>query len=105
MLPTTHTALKSILAADPSVSVADRARLLALLRNGPERRDAVSAPPEPRLVRRAEAARRLSVSLRAIDNWARAGILRKVKLPGRVRACGFRADEIDAVIRGRESTT
>lgn len=118
MLNTTIDAVRAIFRSDPHVRPRDRTAYLQALRLPPDQlnvllRSAANAktqpqapaPPETRLIRRAEAARRLSVSLRAIDNWARAGILHKVKLPGRVRACGFRTDEIDAVIRGRESTT
>jgi predicted site-specific integrase-resolvase len=55
---------------------------------------------EPRILRRAEAARRLGASIRAVDNWHRCGIIHKVTLPGRKRACGFRESEINALIAG-----
>lgn len=53
---------------------------------------------EPRLVRRAEVARRLSRSLRFVDKLAASGVLAKRKLPGRVRALGFLASDVDALI-------
>jgi predicted site-specific integrase-resolvase len=52
------------------------------------------------LIRRADAARRLGCSLRALDNWARTGILSTVKLPGRVRAAGLRESDIARLIEG-----
>jgi len=101
MLPTTLDAVKSILRADPSLSTPDRARLMALLRKGgPEKPDTAPAAPEPRLLRRAEAARRLGCSIRCIDNWARDKILDKVRMPGRVRAAGFREADIRRLIEG-----
>lgn len=101
MLDTTQDAVKAMLRADPSVTPTDRNRILTTLRNHGKAEQQPN-PPESRLIRRAEAARRLGVSLRAVDNWARAGILSKVKLPGRVRCCGFRAADVDALIEGRE---
>lgn len=55
-------------------------------------------PVDVRLLRRHEVARRLSVSLRTVDNWAREGLLAKKKLPGRKRACGFSSVEVDKLI-------
>ncbi len=102
MLPTTLDAIKSILRADPSVSVAERARLMALLRKGPEKLDAVPVNvPEPRILRRDEVARRLSVSLRCVDRWAQIGMLRKIKLPGCTRAVGFLDSDINSLITGK----
>lgn len=55
-------------------------------------------PVDVRLLRRHEVARRLSVSLRTVDNWAREGLLAKKRLPGRKRACGFSSAEVDKLI-------
>jgi len=104
MLPTTLDATKAMLKADPSVTPAERSHLLALLRNCGKPEAPPPAPSEPRIVRRAEAARRLGVSLRAVDHWARTGILRKVVLPGRVRAAGFRESDITDLITGRRAS-
>ena len=57
-----------------------------------------AAPIDVRLLRRHEVARRLSVSLRTVDNWAREGLLAKKRLPGRKRACGFNSVEVDKLI-------
>ena len=58
------------------------------------------APSESRILRRREVARRFGVSVRAIDNWARQGILERVKLPGRARAVGFRLADVERLIAG-----
>jgi hypothetical protein len=96
MLPTTIDVFRSSLKADPTVSPADRARVLAFIRNGGS---PVIVPPPlpnncPRLLRRAEVARRLSVCLRTVDNLP----LRKVKLPGRKRGAGFLETDVNALI-------
>jgi predicted DNA-binding transcriptional regulator AlpA len=100
MLPTTLEAVKSILRADPSVTTPDRARLLALLRNGEPDKEPTAPAPE-RIIRRRETAQRLGCSLRAIDTWAKQGLLAKIKLPGRVRSAGFRERDIIALIQSR----
>lgn len=99
MLPTTLQIIRSGLQADPSISPSDRARLLALLRNGinvakPE----AATESVARIIRRAEAARRLSCSLRLVDRLAKDGILPKRKLPGRIRASGFLESDLVALV-------
>ena len=105
MLDTTQEAVKAMLKADPSMTPADRSRIIAAIRNhGTKTEDTNPAKPEPpRLLRRAEVARRLGVGLRCIDNWHRCGILRKVKMPGRVRAAGFRESDVVALIEGKRA--
>lgn len=106
MLHTTVEATRAIFKADPSLTPLDRSHLIALLRNHGRTvaKKAEPSHPEPRLIRRAEVARRLGCSLRAVDNWAHAGILRKVTLPGRVRAAGFREGDLVALIEGKCSS-
>ena len=99
MLPTTLQAFRAILMADPSVSPPERNRLLSLLRQRPEAKGIpTAAASEPRLIRRAEVAHRLSRSLRSVDLLAKTGILRKHKFPGRTRAAGFLSTEIDRLL-------
>jgi hypothetical protein len=99
MLQSTLDLLKSVLRSDATVSAAERTVLLAQLRNGGKH---MAAEPvvksEERLVRRGEAARRLSCSVRTIDRLARTGALRKRKLPGRVRGAGFLASDVETLI-------
>ena len=97
MLPTTYDALKSILKADPSVSVPDRNNLLNLLRTGPALSRSTQ-PAEARLIRRGEVAKRLSCSLRAVDKLAAEGVLVKHRLPGRKRSAGFLEADLAALI-------
>ncbi|MCX6992116.1 MAG: hypothetical protein NT011_03120 [Kiritimatiellaeota bacterium] len=103
MLPTTLQAVRSILAADPSVNPPERNRLLSFMRRGPEAKAIpVAAAPESCLIRRAEAAHRLAVSVRCVDTWARKGILKKRILPGHARASGFLESAVSALIHGAE---
>ncbi len=71
------------------------AKEIGLVDDKPE---TVQAAAEARLLRRHEVSRRLSVSLRTVDNWARQGLLTKRKLPGRQRAAGFSSLEVDRLI-------
>lgn len=101
MLPTTLQAVRSILAADPSVNPPARNRLLAILRQGPQPQVApAAAPTGPRFMRRQEVAERLSVSLRTIDKYAATGLLHKRTLKGHKRASGFLAADVDALLTG-----
>jgi predicted DNA-binding transcriptional regulator AlpA len=100
MLQTTIEILRSGLKSDPTLTPQERTRLLATLREPAAQKPAPVAHTELRLVRRAEVARRLSRSLRFVDKLAASGVLPKRKLPGRVRASGFLASDVDALIQG-----
>ena len=93
--------VKSAFAADPSISTGDRTLLFKLVRDGPPAQAAPAAPEPERILRRAEAARRMGCSLRAIDLWSRQGLLQKIRLPGRVRCAGFRERDLAALIAGK----
>lgn len=100
MLKTTVDVIRAGLNSDPTISANDRVRLLTMLRNGT---DAAAAPiPSSsrviKVLRREEAADVLGRSLRFVDSLARRGLLRRVKLPDRKRACGVRADDVAALI-------
>ena len=80
---------------DASLSPVEREALRKL------RRGDVTAPaPTERLLRRHEAAARCSASLRTVDRWCELGLLRRVKLPGFVRASGIPESAINELIRG-----
>jgi len=110
LLPTTLTALDAILRADPTADALARKIYGQALRTAPDRlaqllksrvtveTDAPTNTTDPRILRRAEAARRLGCSLRSVDNWTRDGFLRKVTFPGRTRAAGFRESDVVALI-------
>lgn len=96
MLPTTLEATTAIFRADVSIAPAERAHLLALLRQPFPN----VSEPGPRILRRAEVARRFSVSTRSIDKLAFQGLLKKVHFPGRSRAAGFLESDVTALIGG-----
>jgi hypothetical protein len=99
MLQSTLELLKSVLRADPTLSPAERTAVLAQIRQGGK---ASAAQPvvrtEARLIRRAEAARRLSRSIRTVDKLAASGVLQKRKLPGRLKASGFLESDLETLI-------
>jgi predicted DNA-binding transcriptional regulator AlpA len=100
MHPSTATALHVVLNADASLSEARRTAIMNAARGV----EAPATGPHPdRLIRRAEVARRLGVSTRAVDLWTRAGVLTKVRLPGRRRALGFRESDVAGLIATREA--
>lgn len=99
MLETTLAIVKSTLRADPTLTPAERAKILALLRIGPGKLSEPNPPKSTGVVRRAEAAQRLSRSLRAIDQLCRDGALKRVRLPGRKRCSGIAADSLDALVK------
>jgi predicted DNA-binding transcriptional regulator AlpA len=102
MLSTTSDAIRSILKADPSISVVERNQLLAALRNGANAAKTETVTDRvSRIIRRREAAERLSCSLRLVDRLASTGVLPKRKLPGRVRASGFLESDLLALISGK----
>lgn len=105
MLPTTMQAVRSILAADPSVNPPERNRLVSLMRQGSETKATpTAATTGPRFMRRQEVAKCLSVSLRTVDKYAAVGLLQKRTLPGHKRASGFLAADVDALLTGARVT-
>jgi hypothetical protein len=99
MLTTTLKAISSILETDPSIDPAARARMMTALKDqGKADHGAGNAAAPTRLLRRGEVAKRMSVTTRAVDEWARTGILKRVHLPGRVRGAGFREADVQALI-------
>ena len=101
MLVTTLDAVKALLKSDPALTPADRARIVASVRNhGKDVTPRAGVVAEKQILPRAEVARRFNRSLRFVDYLAKAGTLRRVKLPGRKRGCGFLADEVERVLVG-----
>jgi hypothetical protein len=95
MLQTTVEIIRSGLKGDPSLTPTDRARLIALLRNGQAApKVEPTAERVPRILRRAEVARRLSCSLRTVDKLP----IKKIKLPGRQRAAGFLESDVNTLL-------
>jgi len=95
---TTYQAVKAILKTDDSINAVERKLFLDLLRESPRRCSTQEKEPGDNILRRSEVAKLLSVSLRAIDQWAEEGILRKMKIPGRMRAIGFLRSDIERLL-------
>lgn len=76
------------------LSVRDRQALLRELTDQP-----VDLQPD-RILRRAQVAKQFNVSLGAIDLWGKQGILKRIKLPGRTRAAGFRESDVAVLVAG-----
>jgi hypothetical protein len=87
---------------DPTVSTAERLKIILRLKRGDDKRK-VAPPREARLLRREVVAERLGCSLRMVDHLAAEGVLRKVTLPGRKRACGFLESAVEALLNGAAS--
>ena len=101
MLSTTTDAVRSILKADPSITPADRTTILASVRNHGREPEASKREPEKnRIMRRIEVTERLGRSLRFVDKLAVEGVLSKHVLPGRTRAIGFRAEDVERLMSG-----
>jgi len=99
MLPSTLDIVRTALKGDPSVTAAERGRIVAMLRSGCNTATITSQnSPVPTVIRRGELATRMGRSTRFIDRLAQAGVLRKVRLPGRARAVGFLASEVTALL-------
>jgi hypothetical protein len=96
----THTVeiIRAALKADASLAASDRTRLLTAIRGGGGPAHEPARLVEPRLLRRAEAARRLGCSLRLVDRLAKDGALVKRKPPGRKRAAGILESDLLALI-------
>ncbi len=97
MKDSTLEAVNAMLRTDDSISAAERARIAVMLRRSDK--PVQKQPAEgPAIMRRHEVADELSCCLRTVDNLAVQGILQKVKFPGRVRGCGFRRSDVQALI-------
>jgi hypothetical protein len=104
MLSTTVDAVKALLKADPSVTPDDRIRIVSVIRNNGAAAAAArpKATVERRVLTRAEVARRFNRSTRFVDGLGNSGALRRVRLPGRTRACGYLVEEVERLMLGEE---
>lgn len=57
--------------------------------------------PIERLLTRAEVSVIMRVHQRTVQNWAKQGILRGVKLPGQQRSKGYLASEVNRLLTGK----
>jgi len=93
----TQDAIRAILSADASIPGILRARMLEALKNAETAQ--VKKVVDP-VVRRLEAAERLSVSPRTLDLWRRQGRIRAVSFGRGTRAVGFRESDLIAFTEG-----
>ncbi len=100
MLPTTAEAVRALLKSDPTLTPADRQRIVHTIReHGREpEKEATRAAAPPRILRRAEVAARMGCSVRTVDHWVCCGLLRKLRLPGRSRCIGFLESDVLGLI-------
>ncbi|HAS82593.1 MAG TPA: hypothetical protein DCS43_07970 [Verrucomicrobia bacterium] len=100
MLPTTQTAVKAMLQADPSLTPDDRSAILLAIRNHGKTATAPTTSDAPQILTRKTAAAMLNRSPRLVDLLSAQGILKRVMLPGRTRAVGYRRADVVALIEG-----
>jgi hypothetical protein len=105
MLDSTIELIRAGLKTDPTLNLAERTRLILILRNHgkqtqqpPVRQDIV-----PKVIRRKQAAERLNSSLRFVDLLARQGVLKKCVLPGRKRAVGILESSLVSILTEPEN--
>lgn len=101
MLPTTIAIIKKVLEVDPSITPIDRQKIIAGILNYEKNKCSQTEPKltsETRILRLAEVARRLGVTVRTVHTLSNQGIVHKLKLPGRQRAWGFSSVEIENLI-------
>ncbi len=101
MLPTTRDAIRALLKADPSLTPTDRQAIVAAASGHGRKAIDAAVGGGPRLLRPRDAAKMLAVTTRSLSNYAAAGMLSPVKLPGRQRAAGYRYADVVALIEGR----
>lgn len=53
---------------------------------------------KPKVLSAKEAARMLGVTVRTVGGLAKSGAVRRVKLPGRVRACGYLRASVESLL-------
>lgn len=94
----TSAGIMAMIRADQDADPRTKAQLLAVIKSGGAAPAESKKPNGPRIYPRREAARLAGRSLRWIDSIARRGLVRRVKLPGSIRACGIRADDLERLI-------
>ena len=93
-LQNTRELIRAALRTDPTISPDARKRVLLALAD----RTADAVAPAPRVLSFPEAAARLACGKRLLHRMARAGQIRKVKLPGRVRCRGILESDLEALL-------
>ena len=77
---------------------------MATIRSGGAKPGNAERLASMRLMRRNEVARMLGRTTRSVDHLACEGVLKRVNLPGRARAAGFRESDVLALIAENQTT-
>jgi predicted nucleotide-binding protein len=99
MLITTTEIIRASLKADPSVTPAERNRLLTALHKGGTETTPRVLVTEPKIVRFKQAAASLSCTTRQIAKLCDEGSLVRATLPGRKRAFGVTSESLAALVK------
>lgn len=95
MLQTTKQAISAVLAADPSINADVRKGIMVTLANPGSSKNEI-----PRVLSRQECGRILGVSVKRVDQLARAGHLKRVVTPGTRRSMGILETSIRVLVEG-----
>lgn len=95
MLTSTRQAVAAILNTDPTVSPETRKAFVAALSNPEATKNEI-----PRVLSREECGRVLGVSVKRVDQIARAGHLKRVTTPGTCRAIGILESSLRSLVEG-----
>lgn len=94
MNASTFEAVKSLIKTDGTLGSEERREILNAVKNHGKPAKAET----PHIVSRKQVAEILNRSPRSVDMLAAEGVIEKVKMPGRLRACGFRKSDIVSLI-------
>ncbi len=102
MLSHTESVASAVFKADPTISPADCKKILEFARSVGHP-GAKPKPEPPQILTRKEVAETFHRTTRYVDQLAAQGILERVRMPGRVRSCGYRLADVIALIEAGAS--
>ncbi len=85
------------MATDSTISLEEKQAILTSLRSG------AGGKTHDRILRRKEAAERLGICPKTLDNWSLRGTIHPIRIKGSERAVGFRQSDVDAIIAGKRA--
>lgn len=100
MLDTTREVISAALRGHVTLTPAERKRRMQLITAPPQEPLLPPPPAGPveRILDRKQTAQRFGKSFRFVDRLAAEGVLKKIVLPNRKRACGFREADVIRLI-------
>lgn len=101
MLETTKDAIRAVLKADATLTPENRRDIINAIDTAGHPTPSVdgAAIVGTNVVKRKDVAKMLGRSVRLVDMLAQSNALRRVRLPGRKRSCGFRLADVAALIK------